>query len=57
MQKTVQLFTGDCKFKEMKTLIENGSCYDKLTIKQHKSTSYFLIFVNPLVFGYGRKKI
>lgn len=54
MQKTAQLITGDCKFKDIKTILE-GSKYDKLVAKYHVSSSILLTFINPQVYGYGIK--
>ncbi len=47
---------GDCSFKEMKKVIEKGSKYDKLILKNHEISSYALTFINPMIYGYGTKE-
>ena len=55
LQKTAELITGDCKFKDIKKILEGGK-YDSLTAKYHVSSSIFLTFINPIVYGYGTKQ-
>ena len=59
LQKTIEPMCGDCSFKDMKQVIQKGSKYDKLTLKNHEISSRFslLAFVNPMVYGYGQKLI
>lgn len=54
LQKLVEPVLGDCKFKDIKSLIERGP-FKTLIIKEHKPFGGFLSFVNPIFVGYGTK--
>ncbi|CAF0743948.1 unnamed protein product [Brachionus calyciflorus] len=54
LQRTIRPMCGDCKFLDMKKVLNSGS-YDEVVLKKYKVETNFFTFINPVVYGYGIK--
>ena len=54
IQKLMEVIIGDCKFKDIRGIIQNGP-FKQLFIKNFNGISGFFSPLNPVFYGYGIK--
>lgn len=57
VQKIVEPCLGDCNFRDIRKIIDQG-VYDQVVFKSdYYISSLFLYFINPVVSGYAKKRV
>jgi SAM-dependent methyltransferase len=55
VQKCIESLFGDCCFINMRATIDSG-VFDQVVMRDHFLPLVWLYFLNPIVYGYARKK-